>query len=244
MTIGFNPTFLISLRNYPKYRQHLRKFQSAGGVVHRKYMILSDFEDAAGLASGHYFHQDLLVAQFIFKNSPERHVDIGSRIDGFVAHVASFRKVEVFDIRELNSDEHENILFRQADLMDESEIQRESTDSLSCLHALEHVGLGRYGDSVDPSGHVKAFNNLLRMLKKEGVLYVSLPISDKSEVFFNAHRVFQIREVLSWADNCQSLRLERFDLVDDSGKLHKNLDLFKLEPSLKFGLGIYTFRKL
>jgi len=62
---------------------------------------LDDRFDQSGTASGHYFHQDLLVASRIFINNPEKHVDIGSRIDGFVAHVASFREIEVFDIRSL-----------------------------------------------------------------------------------------------------------------------------------------------
>jgi len=30
-------------------------------------------------------------------------VDIGSRVDGFVAHVASFREIEVFDVRPISA---------------------------------------------------------------------------------------------------------------------------------------------
>jgi hypothetical protein len=73
------------------------EFKNAGGKVTRKYMILKDYNEQAGSASGHYFHQDLLVASFIQKSSPERHIDVGSRIDGFVAHVASFRKIEILE---------------------------------------------------------------------------------------------------------------------------------------------------
>ena len=54
------------------------------------YPIINEFNDNSGTAKGHYFHQDLLVAQYIFKNKPKKHVDVGSRVDGFVAHVASF----------------------------------------------------------------------------------------------------------------------------------------------------------
>ena len=61
---------------------------------------LTDRFEESGAARGHYFHQDLLVAQRIFDSAPARHVDMGSRIDGFVAHVASFREPEQRDLRE------------------------------------------------------------------------------------------------------------------------------------------------
>jgi hypothetical protein len=35
-------------------------------------------------------------------------------------------------------------------------------DSLSCLHALEHFGLGRYGDPIDPRGHEKGITRWRR----------------------------------------------------------------------------------
>ena len=83
---------------------------------------LFDKHEAGGIASGHYFFQDLIVAQKIFLRNPVKHVDIGSRIDGFVAHVATFREIEVFDIRPIQSIIN-NIKFKKADLqvkMDEN----------------------------------------------------------------------------------------------------------------------------
>jgi len=53
--------------------------------------MLTDRFDPGGDASGHYFHQDLIVARRIFERDPRKHVDVGSRIDGFVAHLAVFR---------------------------------------------------------------------------------------------------------------------------------------------------------
>ena len=52
----------------------------------------------------------------------------------------------------------------------------EVCDSISCLHALEHFGLGRYNDPLDPNGHLKGFNNMVKMLKRGGKLYISFPI--------------------------------------------------------------------
>ena len=99
------------------------------------YPCLNERKMDSGSASGHYFHQDLLVARRIFKNNPERHVDVGSRIDGFVSHVASFREIEVFDIRSLN-DTIPNIVFKQLDLMSKNFDLRNYCDSASSLHAI------------------------------------------------------------------------------------------------------------
>ncbi|MDB2508427.1 hypothetical protein N9X37_06760 [Planktomarina temperata] len=103
----------------PKHFRYLWKFYKdkkqwldQGGKITRVFRILSDYSDSAGTVKGHYFHQDLLIARLIHDNNPKRHIDIASRIDGFVAHVASFREIEVVDVRPLPKSEHENIKFR------------------------------------------------------------------------------------------------------------------------------------
>ena len=225
-----------------KYQEHRERFVALGGFITQNVPITSDFEAQAGEASGHYFHQDLHVASLINLNQPRRHIDIGSRIDGFVAHVASFRQIECLDIRELNINGHQNIRFLRADLMDINESLYQITDSISCLHALEHFGLGRYGDNIDPNGHIKGFQNILRMLEHGGVLYISFPISLANEVHFNAHRVFHPHDIFDWP-GASSLNLERFDFVDDSGNLKLSYDIMKQSPRVRSGCGIYTFRK-
>ena len=79
--------------------------------------MLDDYDKTSAHLSQHYFYQDLLVANMIYNKDPEKHIDIGSRVDGFVAHIASFRKVEIFDIRPLHV-EFDNISYKQVDLMD------------------------------------------------------------------------------------------------------------------------------
>ena len=243
LNMGFDPRRFGYLRNYKQYRAQYRQFEKLGGVITHKNAILSDYEDEAGSTSGHYFHQDLLVASFIYKRAPLIHVDIGSRIDGFVAHVASFREIQVMDVRHLKDSGHQNISFIKADLMKTDSTRDGITDSISCLHAIEHFGLGRYGDPVDPLGHIKGFNNIVRMLKREGILYVSFPIGRSSEVHFNAHRVFHPRDVFSWAEDSAKLRLERFDYVDDDGNLQQDVDIEKTHLDVVHGCGIYTFTK-
>jgi SAM-dependent methyltransferase len=210
------------------------------GKIDGIYPIISDFNQNAGVQSGHYFHQDLLIAQLIYEAHPYRHIDVGSRIDGFVAHVASFRKIEVWDIRELPKSTHTNINFYQADLM--NDVEESIADSVSCLHALEHFGLGRYNDKIDPDGHIKGLQNLNRMLKPGGKLYLSFPIGTSDQVLFNAHRIFHPKSVLDWAP--AELVLERFDYVDDLGDLFLNVAVEDLSVEMQYGCGIYTFKKM
>jgi hypothetical protein len=135
--------------------------------ITKSFPFLEDRFSSAGEASGHYFHQDLLVAREIFKRNPNRHVDVGSSIYGFVSHVASFRPIEVLDIRPMEN-VVEGISFIQQDIINIDPTLDISTDSLSCLHALEHFGLGRYNDPVDYFGWQKGLEGLTSMLKRGG----------------------------------------------------------------------------
>ncbi len=207
------------------------------------YPCPADYYEPAGTASGHYFHQDLLVAQKIFEHNPARHVDVGSRIDGFVAHVASFREIEVLDIRPLSS-EVKNMVFRRFDLMAPVEDFQQYCESLSCLHVLEHLGLGRYGDSIQPEGYSIGFDHLYALLKPAGTLYLSVPIGSQ-RVEFNAHRIFSVSTILELAR--ERMELIDFSYVDDRGDLHTQaaLTTSNIETSFgcQYGCGIFEFRK-
>ena len=227
-----------------RFLKDLQKFRHAGGVVAGYWPILRDFYDQAGNARGHYFHQDLLVAKYVHDMKPRRHLDVGSRIDGFVAHVASFRRIEVIDIRPLVSSAHHQITFVQQDIMSSEAQGPPIADSISCLHAIEHFGLGRYGDPIDPEGHLRGFKRLIKILEPGGRLYISVPISTKNGVIFNAHRVFHPTDILSWPGCEDSLSLANFDYVDDDGNLHREVDLFSSCPVVNYGCGIYTFERL
>lgn len=229
------------INDFLKYRSDRAQFIKLGGEISHRFPIWSDYRKQAGSSGGDYFHQDLLVASFIHENKPQKHIDVGSRIDGFVAHVAAFRKIQVLDIRPLSPLGHSNIEFIQADLMT-SDNRLPKADSVSSLHAIEHFGLGRYGDPVDPDGYQKGFTNLVAMLEDGGTLYMSFPIGRQNEVHFNAHRVFHSRDILSWQAST-ALKLLRFDYVDDAGNLHQNIDLLGREIDVSLGCGIYTFKK-
>ena len=229
------------LEGRKRFLQEKNEWIKQGGNITRVHPILEEYLGEAGETSGHYFHQDLLVASFIHQRNPTRHIDVGSRVDGFVAHVASYRKIEVFDIRKLKESCHKNIVFTQLDVTKVSE--NSISDSISCLHALEHFGLGRYGDEIDVIGHEKGVDSLVSMLKKDGFLYLSMPIGSRDEVHFNAHRIFHPETILRIPSIEKCLKLTRFDFVDDQGDLNLDTNINSIKTDLNLGCGIYTFQK-
>lgn len=252
---GFNPIKTVNaLRGLPLYLNDLKKLKvSKTGSRDRDLFpfgealpCFGDRISQSGEANGHYFHQDLLVARRIYLNKPHIHVDVGSRVDGFVAHVASFRPIKVIDIRPQSSS-IPNIEFIQADLMGVVKGDKlvNICDSLSCLHALEHFGLGRYGDPVNYDGHLAGLNNLHLILRKDGKLYFSVPIGPQ-RIVFNAHRVFSVSYLLRCFAN--KYNIDQFSYVDDNGDLHENIPLneanIKNNFGCSYGCGIFEMTKL
>jgi hypothetical protein len=78
---------------------------------------------------------------------------------------------------------------------------------------LEHVGLGRYGDPLDPDGSIKASHELIRVLAPRGQLLLGVPIG-RERVAYNAHRIFCPRTILVWFSE---LLLTEFSVVTDEG---------------------------
>jgi SAM-dependent methyltransferase len=246
---GFDPRATINaFKSLPFYYRDLRiiKKQRQGDTTfafNGNFPQLKERFSDAGNMKGHYFHQDLLVAKRVFENKPERHVDVGSRIDGFVAHVAVFRPIEILDIRPMQS-KVKNISFRQADLMKLPEGMESYCDSISSLHAIEHFGLGRYGDPIDYDGHLKALDNIQKILKPGGHFYFSTPMGAQ-RIDFNAHRVFSLAYLTNLFE--KNYVIEQFSYVNDKGDLFENVtvDEQNLKSSFNcyWGCAIFVLRK-
>jgi SAM-dependent methyltransferase len=164
-------------------------------------------------------------------------------VDGFVAHVACFREIEVFDIRPIAA-QIPGVTFRQASLMKPAEEMTDYCDSLSCLHALEHFGLGRYGDPVDPKGAERGLASMARLLRTGGVFYLSVPIG-VDRVEFNANRVFDPRTIVGLAQE-NSLQWTALTVIHQGGRLAEcSLDEAQLSALAKqrYALGIFVFTK-
>lgn len=248
--IWMNPSklikFILSLpwliRDYINLKKQLKKNKDF--QIKRLFLIADDKTDNSWSAQWHYFHQDLYVAQKIFENNPSKHVDFWSRVDGFVTHVASFRLIEVFDIRPLNNKVIKNIQFTQCDLMWDCSHLYQSTDSLSCLHTIEHFWLWRYWDTIDVDWHLKWLDSLYKILNTWGVFYFSTPIW-LQRIEFNAHRVFSVQYLLDVFKD--KYLIKSFSYVDDNGDFHIDVSLDENKIRNNFwciyGCGIFELIK-
>lgn len=243
--LGLQPVrALRSIAGVVRYGKDLRRFRTSYGGRIEIMPCLNDWAEEAGAADAEYFLQDLLVARLIFLANPIRHVDIGSRIDGFVAHVASFREIEVLDIRPMGF-RAPGVKFRQTDLMRPDPEMDGYCDSLSCLHALEHFGLGRYGDDVNPDGMVRGLENMCRLLKPGGTFYLSIPVGIE-RVEFNAHRITDPRALLTCAAQL-GLELTTLTVIRNgrswSACVPSEVNLKELAGE-RYTLAIFVFRRL
>lgn len=242
--LAFDPLSKINqYRALPSFVANFMRFrkQHAGGDFPLRfsdfYITTADKFQSAGSAKGHYFFQDFWAATAIFNRGRKTHVDVGSRMDGFVAHVLPFCNVTYVDIRPLGSDVH-NLSFQQGSVT-ALPFADNSIESLSCLHVIEHIGLGRYGDPIDPDGHIKAARELARVLKPGGRLYLGTPVG-KQRICYDAHRVFHPQTIL---DMFRDLRLEHFHLIDDKGeRIFEDAPLARA-AECKYGCGLFEFTK-
>jgi SAM-dependent methyltransferase len=199
--------------------------------------MLHDRHQQAGAIQNHYFFQDIWAARKIHDIKPSRHLDVGSLIEGFVAHLLCFMPVEIIDIRPLRTQVPGLTVF-QVDATHLSSIPDNSIESLSSLHAIEHFGLGRYGDPIDPDAFSHAMAALARVLKPGGRLYFSVPIGQQ-RVQFNSQRIFSPCTVLrAFSD----LRLVSFSGVDDEFRFCENVNPAAF-CGARYSCGLFEFTK-
>jgi hypothetical protein len=183
----------------------------------------------------HYFHQDVWAARRIAEAQPARHVDVGSRVD-YVGFLTALCPVTFVDIRPLEA--HIDRLECVAGSLLDLPFDSQSLPSVSCLHVAEHVGLGRYGDPLDPEGSRRAAAELQRVVAPGGQLLFSGPVG-APRVCFNAHRVHDPVAVVSWFDE---LELETFAGVDDTGRFRENIRPQDLAGN-RYACGLYRLRR-
>lgn len=202
--------------------------------------IYSDKFDKAGTINS-YFWQDLWAARKIYMGKPERHYDIGSRVDGFISHLLAFRNdIYLIDIRQLDR-EVDGLEFIKADATMLDGIEDNSIESLSALCSLEHFGLGRYGDSIDPEACYKCFRAIYRKVKANGDIYISVPVGWE-HVEFNAHRVFYASTIIDAFSKCKLIEYS----CTNNGFIEYNIDIHKYDEDKGLGggrFGLFHFKK-
>jgi hypothetical protein len=240
LLFGIDLKKILALINIFRFFKDLYNFRKKK-IIDNIYPCLEDYDGEVTDFKNQFFHADLLISQYIFKNNPVNHLDIGSRIDGLVAHIASFRSLDVIDIRNIDIYPHININIIKKDLLDTQNLDQKKYMSISSVGVIAHVGLGRYGDKIDSAGHEKAVKSICNLADEGCLIYIMTPVG-KKKIEFNAHRIFNPQEIINlfYEHNCKLLE---FNLVNDCGNLEVNSNLNKAK-NLNFGGGIFVFKKL
>lgn len=227
-----------ALRAYPRFVRERRRYSALAGpgalTPVDDWPVLND-RTATTPFDPHYTYQDGWAARRVAERRPGRHVDVGSRIS-YVVGLSAFVPVTFVDLRPLQV-RLSGLESLGGDLL-ALPFEDRSLTSLSCLHVAEHVGLGRYGDPLDPAGTAKAARELQRVLAPGGWLYFSLPVG-QPRTQFNAHRIHDPRAV---PDLFPELRLAGFDGVDDTGSYRPGIDPAELANSA-WACGLYALTR-
>ena len=183
----------------------------------------------------HYFYQAGWLARRLPQALPELHVDIGSSAM-MINVLSAFVETVFVDYRPLPA--RLQNLYPVAGNIVRLPFADASVSSLSCLHVIEHIGLGRYGDLLDAEGSQKAATELARVILPGGKLYLSAPVG-RERVCFNAHRVFNPSGLTRMFPD---LSLVEFSFVDDNGQLHEH-QLPDAAQLNYYACGLYIFGK-
>jgi hypothetical protein len=186
----------------------------------------------------HYIYHTAWAARVLRRVAPSLHTDISSSLY-FPAIASAFVPVRFFDYRppRLYLDSLE---VGRADL-NALPFHSDSVECLSCMHVVEHVGLGRYGDPIDPQGDVRAMGELTRVVARGGSLIFVIPVG-RPKILYNAHRIYSYAQIV---DAFAQLELVEFALVPDDAEtrgLMKNPDPV-IVAQQEYGCGCFLFRK-
>lgn len=236
-----DPVMLVGgVWNYPGYIRDYIKFQAAVWPERLEfgnlYPCLLDRKSTNPFDAQYYYQIYWLFKKLVNKHQHIRkHVDIASKYE-ISAVLSLLIKTDYVDIRKIPA-KLPNLRIVVSDITDLGYASG-SQESISCLHVLEHIGLGRYGDKLNPEGTRIACGELKRILKSGGSLYVSVPVG-KSRICFNAHRILPADTYLTYF---KGLKLKSFSLVDDKGVYWENSDV-RSTNQFDFACGLFHFEK-
>jgi hypothetical protein len=159
----------------------------------------------------HYIYHPAWAARVVKNINPDFHVDISSTLH-FATILSAFVPVQFFDYRPAKL-RLENLTSEKANLMS-LPFPSDSIYSLSCMHTIEHIGLGRYGDKIDYDGDLKAAAELSRVLAPGGNLLFVTPVGATARIQFNAHRIYTKQSVIDMFA-AHGLKLKEFSLIPE-----------------------------
>ena len=188
----------------------------------------------------HYLYHAAWACRILASTKPEIHYDFSSDLR-FVTMVSAFIKTVQYNLS-IPTIKLSNLEFRSADLTNMSNIKSNSLKSVSCMHVIEHIGLGRYGENINPDGDKKAIKELIRILEPNGDLLFVTPVG-KRKIFFNAHRVYSYDDIINYF---KSFSLKEISFIGDNG-FYTGLEMFpeiKQMNNSNYGCGCFWFKKL
>ncbi len=185
----------------------------------------------------HYVYHPAWAVRVLNATRPKLHVDVSSSLP-FVTVLSAFVRTAHFDLRP-PALKLSGLHIGVTDLL-RLPFADHSLASVSCMHVVEHVGLGRYGDAINPDGDILALQELRRVLAPGGNLLIVTPIG-RRRVTFNAHRVYAPADITgALAD----LELAQFCLIPENAR-DGGLVPSPSEPLIaeqQYGCGCFWFR--
>ena len=235
----FDPVRLVrAFAAFPRYVADWRKYSKFPGAekirVRDAYPCLHDRLRVTPMDS-HYFYANGWAIRRILKQRPTTHVDIGSQAV-FTNLLSAAIPVIFVDYRPLHAS-LPGLLCLSGDIL-KLPFRTASIPSVSCLHVAEHIGLGRYGDSLNPSGTYSACQELIRVLAPGGNLYFAVPIGAE-RVCFNAHRIHRLETICRFFS---PLDLVEISGVHDDGRFVEQVGKHEFDHS-RYACGFFWFRR-
>jgi SAM-dependent methyltransferase len=261
-TMSSTDTLKKTFRNVPMVRQTYLAFKEMwlGRNFRRQFLEYKKLVDASGARlpmewadrwpcmwesqtesigfEPHYLFHPAWAARVLAETKPEKHIDIGSTLP-FNATVSAFVPIDFYEWRptELGLS---NLRSLHADLM-KLPFETGSVTSLSCMHTLEHVGIGRYGDPVDVDGDLKAIAELKRVIAPGGDLLIVVPMG-RGRIRYNADRVYDYKGFREYFSEFEVKEFAFIMAAPGGGRLIRNAteaDVAKDDS----GCGCFWFRK-
>jgi len=231
--------------NFDEFLSEFKRFKELSDNIGNRFPLLREnffpcLDEKTNTASfdRHYIYHTAWAARVLAETKPSCHVDISSSLY-FSTLVSAFIPMKFYDYRPADI-QLINLISGHADLCN-LHFQDKSIESLSCMHVVEHIGLGRYGDPIDPEGDLKAINELIRVLALNGSLLFVVPIG-KPKIMFNAHRIYSYDQIISYFSG---LKLQEFTLIPDNpqnGGLLYNATK-EMADNQNYGCGCFWFKK-
>lgn len=242
----FRQTLVImqNVRRYTLFVCDYFKFRALGAPRpdlaikwRERYPCLNDKTGTTGF-DRHYVFHTAWAARVLAETRPSKHIDVSSSLY-FCSIASAFVPIEFYDYRTANLS-LSNLSSLPGDLL-KLPFPDNSVHSLSSMHVVEHVGLGRYGDPLDPDGDLKAIGELKRVLANGGTLLFVVPVG-RPRIMFNAHRIYSYEQILKYFAD---LQLIEFALIPDNegdGGVIRNADPCVVRTQ-SYACGCFWFKK-